>query len=528
MSRSTPIVASTVTVEIDDGLINGVGHDTHNSFLGIPFAQPPVGNLRFASPQPPTPWGQSAYDASFNRPDCLQDCQMPAGVCPNVTSEDCLYLDVYAPIQADPSAGPLPVMIFYPGGRFTMGGIAPLYEGGNFVNRSSVILVVTNYRLGVFGFMISPELKGNYGFEDQLLALNWVHDNIKAFGGDPSQVTVFGESAGGTSAGIHLISPASAGLMKGIIIESDPLSLPVKTYDQMISLAEAFSKDLGCKIDDLNCMLGKTGEEIFIASNNTMNKVNILHPLFSFLPWTPVIDGALIPDQPLALIEKGQFNKVPVMLGTVFDEGLIFIASVATQISALEYNGALLDIFGRYAPQVHSHYKSSFNSSTGNYLDLMSLIGTDFVFQCPTRKVAVSLTAAGISDVYQYQFQHVSSFDAYTPNGFPMCKTHVCHGMELPYVFDSVRSTGQFNFTAEEQILSDQMVDYWTNFAKNSNPNIGNTPTIQWPAYTQSNDITLVLQTPISVESGLKKEFCDFWDSIGYEKFGSYDQDIFV
>eukprot|EP01133_Synstelium_polycarpum_P003717 gene3717-4285_t len=507
-------------VDINDGPLEGLTYDTHRSFYGIPFAQPPVGNLRWASPLENQPWAPDTFNATYGRPGCPQQCGMPAGTCPAEQSEDCLTLDVFTPAAASPVATGYPVMLFIPGGRFEMGAAyVPLYDGGVFCNRSEVILVNINYRFGALGFLVANnDIVGNYGVEDQLMAMQWVQDNIKAFGGDPTQVTVFGESAGGTSAAIHLVSPASTGLFSKIIIESNPWSLPIKTAAQLTDLAGKFAKDLGCKIADTACFRSKSIDEIIVAQNVSENAFNVLHPMLTFLPWTPVIDDHLIPDQPLALIQLGAFNKVPVLLGTVRDEALIFIASVSTNINKLEWNGALIDFFGISAPSlIKQTYASYINSST-NYFELLSLLGTDYIFVCPTRAAAQSLAVNGGQPVWQYQFQHVSSFNAYIGQ-FPECQDMVCHGLELPYVFDTVTSTNQFTFTPQELQLSLDLMQYWTNFAKTGNPNTGSapSPSLEWPAFDKSSDQSLIFQTPSFTTVGLRKSYCDFWDTRGYQ-----------
>ncbi|GAM26595.1 hypothetical protein SAMD00019534_097700 [Acytostelium subglobosum LB1] len=508
---------STTTLDIADGPLEGLQYDTYRAFLGVQFIQPPIGSLRWKSPVAPTPWSPSVYNATYERPGCPQVCEMPNATCPSVTSEDCLYLNVYTPLVTD-NTELLPVMVFFPGGRFSMGAAStPLYDGGSFVNRSNVILVTTNYRLGVLGFLATDTIAGNFGFEDQLMSLQWVQANIKSFGGDPTRVTVFGESAGGTSSSIHLTSPASAGLFSNLIIESNPWALPVKTAKQMYPLAEKFAKDLGCKVTDDACMMAKTVDEITIAQNTSENSFSVLHPLFAFLPWTPIVDGKLILDQPLAMLEKGNFNKVPVLMGTVQEEALIFIASVSTNINSLEYHAALVDIFGRYSIGIDELYKPLVNGS--NYEGLMTTIGTDYIFVCPTRRAAVAVAQAGLP-VFQYQFIHVSSFDAYGP-AYPMCVDAVCHGMELPYVFNTVTATGQFTFTPAEQQLSYDMMAYWSNFAKTSNPNVntgsGFTPAQPWTMYSAQGDSTLIFQTPTTQTTGLRAHYCDYFDTIGYE-----------
>ncbi|KYQ90474.1 putative cholinesterase [Tieghemostelium lacteum] len=501
-------------VQISTGYLRGNVYPTHREFLGIPFGEPPIGEKRWTSPVAIETLGNDVYDSTYQRAGCSQQCILPAGVCPTNTSEDCLYLNVYTPAVQPDQTGPLPVMFFIPGGRFEMGAAnTVIYNSTVVVNTTSVIMVTINYRLGALGFLVTDTFVGNYGFEDQLLALQWVQDNIKGFGGDPTQVTLYGESAGGSSAALHLTSPASAGLFSKLMIESNPWSLPTKSSKELQDLAKKFAGDLGCDVSDNNCLLSASVDDILQAQNKSDNTFTPFAPLLTFLPWTPVVDGKLITDQPIKLIQEGNYNKVPVLLGTVHDEALLFIASVSTDISKIEFIGGIMDIFGIGNEfRINSLYGPLQNQSSNNYMDLMGRIGTDYVFVCPTRNVAVNM--AKYNPVYLYQFQHVTSFNVYG-NTYPMCADVVCHGLELPYIFDTA-SLEDYTFTPEEQALSFQMINYWTNFAKNADPSIGNPVDVQWPRYN-STDYMMTFQTPSFIQTGYLAEYCDFWDNLNYQ-----------
>ncbi|EGC34913.1 hypothetical protein DICPUDRAFT_34242 [Dictyostelium purpureum] len=506
----------TEVISILNGPIIGNVYDTHKAWLGVPFGQPPVNSMRWKSPVAVSSWS-TPYNATYERNACFQFCNLPAGVCPdqNAVAEDCLYLNVFTPnVDFNNLQSPLPVMVFIPGGRFEMGSaFAPLYEGGNIVNSSGVVLVIINYRLGAFGFLqTSSGISANVGFEDQILALQWVQENIKSFGGDPTQVTVFGESAGGTSSSLHLTSPASTGLFSKIIIESNPWSLPIKTIDQAVILGKIFANDLGCDESDINCLYSKSAEDILLAQNKSQNHFSVFQPLLTFLPWTPVVDGKLITDQPLSLIQKGQYNKVPVLLGTVRNEALLFVASITLNINKIEYIGGLIDIFGlKREGEIYSLYSKFINGS--NFMDTLGVVGTDYIFVCPTRNAAMYLSSDTSNPVYTYQLQHVTSFNPYG-NEYPFCAGAVCHGLELPYLFNN---TQWFHFTPEEQVLSTQLMNYWTNFARSGNPNSPNPVNVQWTPYTKANDDMMTLDTPNYMQSGYLNEYCSYWDQLGYE-----------
>eukprot|EP00029_Vermamoeba_vermiformis_P012183 TRINITY_DN69_c0_g1_i2.p1 TRINITY_DN69_c0_g1~~TRINITY_DN69_c0_g1_i2.p1 ORF type:complete len:528 (-),score=132.78 TRINITY_DN69_c0_g1_i2:32-1615(-) len=499
-------------VQTEGGLVRGVVQDIYRSFKGIPFVAPPVGDLRWAAPQPKAPWSPSVLDASQYSAGCPQNCVLPNMTCPVYISEDCMYLNIFTP-RVSQMTSKVPVMVFFPGGHFDQGtATTDLYNGGYMVNRSNVILVTTNYRLGVLGWIATGTMKGNYGFQDQIAALQWVQRNIANFGGDPTQVTIFGQSAGADSVAAHIVSSKSTGLFARAIIESFPATLPMKTWEDARKIGRLFLGNLSCSDGDMGCLRSKSVEEVMIAQEKVAKHLPILHPLQLFLPWTPIINGIELTNDVWNALSSGSFNKVPVMIGTVSEEALLFIykADPSKKITDAEYIAAVGYLFTSDAAKVLLEYPPK--PIVGDKRPALAVLGTDYIFTCATRYYTGLLSGNNVP-TWIYQFSHVSVNDIWMP-GYPYCVGHVCHGEELPFVFNTLPSFGKTP-TAAELTMSNAMIDYWTNFAKTGNPNKP-APVQYWPQFDYTSFNSLDINTPISVVQGLKKNKCDFWDGIGY------------
>jgi len=501
-------------IETSNGYVKGNLNEKYMSFYGIPFAQPPVNNLRWQSPADTVDWAPKVLDARYPQFGCPQICELPPGTCPTNTSEDCLYLNVFTPIQQDtPTQSLRPVMAFLPGGRFEQGAASsPLYNAETMVNSSNAIVVTINYRLGVLGFLLTDDFQGNYGFQDQRQALIWIQNNIKYFGGDPNQVTLVGQSAGATSIAAHLTSQLSWNLFHKAVIQSDPFTLGLKTKEiaQMYSIQ--FTQAVQCSFDDVKCLLALDVNTILDGQVKAQQGINPLLPLASFLPWTPTVGGSDILDQPYSLIQKNQFYDVPLIVGTVSEEALLFIYQAATKnVTGFEYEVVLDLIFTKNAEKVNQWYPANMTSDNRPNL---SVLGTDYIFVCSTRSVVNYLSQFKSTPTYYYQFSHVISVDVWGPN-YPNCVGHCCHGSELPFVFNTATSTG-YIITPQEQELSYNMNNYWMNFVVNSNPNIGLSIPVEWPTYNTTDKMNINFQTPPFVESNLLNSNCNFFDSIGY------------
>ncbi|PRP73918.1 carboxylesterase, partial [Planoprotostelium fungivorum] len=282
-------------VETTNGKIKGVEGEDHFAWKGVPFAAPPVGTNRWKAPQPIQSWTDTLNTIEY-APGCPQWCLLPARFCPNITSESCLFLNVFSPKNASGS----PVMFYLAGGGFAMGDASSeVYDSARLAAKTGNVVVLANYRLGPLGWLVKGSIRGNFGLMDQHAALTWVQQNIVHFGGDPSKVTIFGESAGGMSIGAHLISRYSKGLFHRAIIQSNPLATSFKTPLVAATWGNTFSALVGCTFGGEKCLRSKTAEEITSASKFVPpfpSHLNLNGSTIS-LPWDPTVDGDWVPEQ---------------------------------------------------------------------------------------------------------------------------------------------------------------------------------------------------------------------------------------
>ena len=380
-----------------------------------------------------------------------------------------------------------------------------------------MVVVNIQYRLGALGFFYNDDVTGNFGILDQTLAMQWIQDNIASFGGNPQHVTIWGQSAGGNSVMCHMISPASKGLMTGVAMDSNPITLYLNTEDLSSELSGRFASILGCDVDDLNCLRNQTTSAIVAAQAQAI-EIYPLHPLNAFMPWQPMVDGDLIPMQPMDAIATGNYNKVPFVTGTVNNEGTMFIYSAFTDpVDYEEYLAIVGVIFGPVAPQVINEYPVPMDQRNDTRA-VISALGTDYIFLCPVRNVTRQISGDNVPAFY-YHFDHYfTNFNPWGPD-YPECVDMVCHGSELPYIFNSAQIGHQFTgyvWSEGEAELSALISTYWGNFATSHNPNSPKPVSLTWPQYSQSTDQDLKFATPSSVETGYESSHCDFWDNLGY------------
>lgn len=408
-------------------------------------------------------------------------------------------------------------MVFLPGGHFEQGMAGgDLYEGGFVVNRTNVVVVTVGYRLGALGWVTDAAvgLTGNYGLMDQRMGLEWVKRNIAAFGGDDENVTLFGQSAGATSIAAHLVSPLSEGLFHKTILQSNPFTLPMRHTNDASVLGAKFNKLIDC--NSLECLRTKSTDEILEAQHTAADKFNLTEPLVRFLPWVPTIDGHDVPLQFIDAVAEGKYHRMPVMLGTTSEEALLFIymASNNKTVSDAAYLLFVSAIFRFNAPKVLAQYPPK--PIIGDKRPQLSILGSDYIFRCSNRYVASAMTKFN-QPVFLYDFNHTISFDAWAH--FWYCRNsegrgHVCHGAELPFVW---HSSGEFTFTREEETLSRIMIDYWTNFAKSGDPNIGLPTPVEWPIFDPYNPQNIEFESDkTKIVTRLQSRQCDFWDKMGY------------
>lgn len=494
------------------GTLRGTTDGTVNTFLGVPYAQPPESVLRWRAPQPLQPWS-GIRDASSNGAACVQGGQ-PTGSF--ITSEDCLSLNIWVPA----SPGPHPVMVWLHGGAFLIGaGNESEYDGSTLAREQGVVVVDVNYRLSFMGFLALPQLSaengdghsGNQGFYDQLAALKWVKQEISRFGGDPANVTLFGESAGAISTCLMLASPLSDGLFQRAILESGNCRLmPAISQAQAEQAGAAFLAKIGCSGDNpsLTCARSKISQQILAALNLPMNEYLKIPPeLWGFNPGI-VIDGKFLPKPPMELLAAGAKPGVEVLIGTNKDEGTLFVELIDHAADAAGYLAELQPRYGANATKLSTLYPHADFPSTG--AAMAALVG-DQVMHCPGRELADLLSETGHT-VYSYNFiQSVSGLTQGLMNmqrGQNTSDVGTFHVSEIPYVFGMTSIIGNLD-TAERQQTARYMTRYWSDFARSGNPNGGSLPT--WPEYRKSSPNYLELGGTFTSKSAYRDTFCQFW-----------------
>jgi para-nitrobenzyl esterase len=501
----TPPEPAPLVVETDKGEVEGVLIEKTRSFLGIPFAAPPTGVLRWKPPAPHEPWTERRM-ANKKGPMCPQFNVLGSGLAPN-SGEDCLTLNVWTPER--PASEEQPVLVWIHGGGFTIGsGGDNAYDGRVLSESTGSVVVSLNYRLGPLGFLALPELAsestehpsaGDYGLEDQRAALEWVKANIAAFGGDPSRVTLFGESAGGISTCMQVVSPLSKGLFQRAIIQSGPCDSALTTPEANTQGA-MFVEALGCTgaADVLGCLREKPTEEVMNALPGGTDFI-----FGDGAKWYPVLDGYFLPDLPSKLFASKSFEMVPTILGSNADEGTIFFALGDTMVTDDASFVALVEkvVPGQGQEILKKYPASEYGGSS--HAAAMAAVG-DSGFVCPTRRTARALAAAGVP-TYLYHF-------TYEPTGTLLPALGSFHSAEIKYVLGNPSQIVPQALTDEELVMSAAIMGYWNRFAVAGDPN--GADAIEWPKYDQAKDENLVLDMTISKGAALKSELCDFWDTI--------------
>jgi carboxylesterase type B len=485
------------------GKVETVDGTAVNVFLGMPYGESTGGASRWAPPIAKTP-GQGTVQATQFGAVCPQP-NLPATV--PAASEDCLSMNVWSPASVSQTGRP--VMVFIYGGAFVTGASAfPVYDSAYLSATQDVVVVTFNYRTGALGFLSGVGgLTGNYGFLDQQLALEWVKDNVAKFGGDPNRVTIFGESAGAMSVGLHLLAaPASGDLFTAAIMESNPLALPYTDPATAEQVGKEFALLVGCSNGNLECLRNVSVQQIISNETSSLLALFFLQEGFEeLLVWAPIVDGTVITRQPLTVAQQEGFPK-PVLLGTNRDEGTLFIygilnASGLNTLSKDLYEQLLKTLFGE---QNLAAILADYPAVDGDNAATASRLINDYMFFCANRSAA----DGGGGPVYAYQFDQVSTFNF---AGIPQCANEVCHTDELPYVFHSATAIMQ-SFTPAEEALSKDMVAYWGNFGHpGHNPNGGSL--VEWPAFPGKK--YLLLGTPI-MQAVDPPHNCGLWDSVGY------------
>ena len=495
-TTSTPIVQTL------NGDIQGLAVDGINSFRGIPYAQPPVGTLRWRPPQAPSSW-----EGLFNADTFGLSCSQPTFTSEYVwrrndfqTSEDCLYLNVWA--QA--GAQDLPVMVWFHGGAHTSGqGHSKIFDGTTLAEHG-VVLVSINYRLGALGFLAHPWLSeesdhgssGNYGLLDKIAALNWVRDNIAQFGGNPDNITIFGQSAGSQSVCSLMTSPLAQGLFHKAIGQSAACVGPAPRRDPAgLERGERLVAELGA--ESLDALRAKSPNEILSATDATgwANQSRI------------VIDGWVLPEAQIETFKAGRQAAVPLMVGNLADEGENLIP-INTTLTKEAYDAYVDASFGSEASRIKQAYAAELEQSPGI---AQHAIVTDQFMAFAMRRWAEYQTARHPS-TYLYFMDHVPpAFHLYMPDepelAHPKGPRHAAyHSGDLAFVFGTVDKVG-LDWNEEDRALSGLMVKYWTNFARTGNPNSDDIP--EWPAFRRESLSTQVLNAQPHTVSGIRRDRID-------------------
>uniref|UniRef100_A0A3P9JR45 Carboxylic ester hydrolase n=1 Tax=Oryzias latipes TaxID=8090 RepID=A0A3P9JR45_ORYLA len=513
------------------GQVRGVTVEKAHIFYGVPYADPPVGAYRWKPPRPLSSW-QEVYEATFPRAACMQVCSGPiTDECPKMVSEDCLYLNIFVPRSVDfsePMRRPLPVMVWIHGGDFIAGSASkPIYDGRFISNFTNTVVVNLEYRLGAFGFLVSGKdphasATGNYGILDQQMALLWVQQNIAVFGGNPSKVTVVGESAGAQSVSLHLMIQSSQPLFTQAVLQSLPFSIPLKTRHDALKLGKHFAQKTNCSVSDFVCLLSLSPQAILTAQMKTSAKIiNPFRFLEAFETWGPFIDEELIKEQPITAFQKGHWqNEKPVLMGTTSEEGVLFVFAFFNKpVSALESVVYVTAIFKQHALRVLHKYLPLYKDADRR--TMLAQIVTDYVFLCPSRRSARAGTVAG-SHLWIYTFDHVAS-DHSVWSGLTFCYQHVCHGAELPFLFDSAL-VANYTLSLAEKLFSNRMLCYWGAFTHTGDPSSRVQQTAfcreqrlpVWPQYSDISEwLVMNLTVLLHAQVETRNHICDFWDQLG-------------
>ena len=511
-----PDASAAAVVVTGSGPVRGTVHAASRAFLGVPYAAPPLGALRFAAPTAHPPWSKMRDAATFG-PACPQVKSAMADAVPTgkigafSTSEDCLTLNVWTPWPVPAKAAP--VLVWIHGGGFTSGAsslphIAP--PGRTMAEQAKVVVVSLNYRLGPLGFLAHPALgqaSGNFGIQDQQAALVWVKNNIAAFGGDAGKVTLAGESAGAFSVCVHLVAAASKGLFHRAVMQSGacPQALPqnstVLTQKVAMDQGKSVAQKVGCDTaSDVAACLRKAPLQQLLTALPIID--DFTDTTTKGASWGPNTDGVILTGQPLALVKAKTFHKLPVILGTNKNEGsVLVVAANKTKLTQAQYVAQVGKMFSVISGMVLINYPGlSYASAAAALAEMMG----DLVFVCPARRTARALSAAGVK-TYLYHFTTQPGYSSKNPF------LGAYHTAEVPFPFATPPPS--LSFSPDEAKLAGQMLGYWTRFARLGDPNTAGQ--VVWPTYAKGTDQHMVLGTSaVTTGKALKQKQCDFWDTL--------------
>lgn len=497
------VTTEATVVRVDTGLVRGVRHDSGMSWKGIPYAAPPIGELRWKPPAPAQAWSGVRDAAGFGNA-CMQSGSPPEPTSTAMGSEDCLTLNVWRPARASGS-GAYPVMVFVHGGYFTWGSSSyrrfgtDLYDGAHLADAAGVIVVTLNYRVGPFGFLAIDEARredahastGNYGLLDQLAALAWVKRNIAAFAGDPERVTLFGQSAGAISTTALYASPLSVGMFQRAIVHSGNGEAVGLT--RALEGGRQLKMQLGCDgaPEALACMRAKSATQIATLMPETFTRTGY--------KYGPVVDGYVLAERPLQVIEHGRGMRVPIIVSTTSNE---FSTMASTVLShplrdADDYQRAVEDAFGpALTARILTRYPASdFPTPLAAYIAVRSDAG----FVCESDWIASAASRA--VPAYRFVYDHTMSTGPLAPAG-------AGHGLDMYLVFQNTPAR-YLTLDDHERALAKEIVSYWSRFAATGDPNGAGAPT--WGSRTAHGGEQLAVDNQIHMTTPSQTARCELW-----------------
>ena len=485
-------------VSTTHGKLEGVQRDAHQAYLGIPFAAPPTGERRFKSPQPAAPWDGIRPAKEWEKAARQTGHPIPGFAASGPQDEDCLYLNVYTP-AAD--ARKRPVLFWIHGGGFTHGTAAePLYDGGPLVTRGDVVVVSINYRLGAFGYLWLGDhlpdagLSANTGQLDAIAALEWTRDNIAAFGGDPENVTIFGESAGAASVGTLLAMPAAKGLFHKAILQSG--AGRAASRERGKEIADLVLTELGLTENPAGILTVSADKLLEAQTAVAMKAGRAGGPIYG-----PVVDGVTLLEQPYQAVAAGSSANVPIIIGTNRDEVKLFAATMRREpLDDAGLHKAVSAAVQKASPEqvaaLIETYRAS-RSSKGvahTNLDIMDAVNTDAGFKHNSTRLALAQRAHQ-PDTYVYLF----TYESPARGG----SLGACHALEMPFVFGTTSAPTQDRFAGsgpDVERLSANMMDAWISFARTGKP--GHEGIGPWEPFEDATRPTMVFDR----QSGLERD----------------------
>jgi len=494
-----------VIISTNKGKLQGIQGDGYQSFLGIPYAKPPVGDLRFREPRPLEPWSdvKNATEFGFIAPQNIPD-DPPIE---QDQSEDCLYLNIWT-TKADNKSRP--VMFWIHGGGYVIGaGSRPRLYGKNLSVSGDVVVVTINYRLGALGFLNFPSVPPNLGIQDQVAALRWVKENIQNFGGDPNNITIFGESAGGMSVAILLAIPSSEGLFHKAIIESGAANPRDFTMEKSKKGCAKFVSKLGIRDGNVDELRRIPFKKIMETQKKVVGDILNLESS----PFWPFVDGDVIPEQPIEIISRGNNHQVPTIIGYNENE-LGFLTEILNESGVVKKSLIMKFVRARIEKSIENkdrseelietykkELKAKFPEQPFMYWEA---ILSDSMFKIPIVRQLEAHTKHQ-PNIYCYIFSYKSP-----KFGFAL------HSFEIPFVFNTIDkedfAKGAIENDENAKTLTKKVMDTWVTFARTGNPNNKNIP--NWPEYELDNRYTMILSVNPEVIKTSEDILREIWNDI--------------